>query len=80
MILYAIKDVKIGFWKPFCQLNEAVAVREFTNMVNSERDEFVKDNYSDLELWCLGTYNDKTGEIVSKVDFICSGSNVHKEC
>ena len=76
--LYAIKDVKVGFWKPFIQPNEAVAIRDFANMVNSGRDSFIDDNYNDLELWQIGTYDDSTGAIESDVKFIVSGSGLRK--
>lgn len=78
MKLFAIKDTKVGFWKPFVQPNDAVAVREFSNMVNSSVNSFVTDNYEDLELWSLGTYDEKTGEIVSDVQFICTGVSLKK--
>ena len=79
MKLYAIKDVKVGFWKPFCQPNDAVASREFSNLINSTRESIVKDNPCDFELWCLGTYDEATGAIVSDVQFIISGASVKKE-
>lgn len=78
-ILYAIKDVKVGFWKPFIQPNEAVAIRDFSNMVNSGRDQFVNDNYSDLELWQIGFYDDTTGNIDSVVKFVVAGAALRKE-
>lgn len=78
-ILYAIKDVKVGFWKPFIQPNEAVAVRDFSNMVNSDRDQFVSDNFSDLELYQIGYFDDTTGDIVSMVKFVVSGSALRKD-
>ena len=79
MSLYAIKDNKVGFWKPFIQPNEAVAVRDFSNMINHSDDGFVQQNYADLDLYQLGTYDDKTGVIVSDVKFIASGAGVKKE-
>lgn len=79
MKLYAIKDVKVGFWKPFTQHNHPVAIRDFGNMVNSRENSFVSENYEDLELWYLGTYDDSTGVISSDVQFITNGVNVKKE-
>lgn len=79
MKLYSIKDNKVGFWKPFVSHNDAVASREFGNMINSSNDSFVKDNYADLDLYCLGTYDDNTGVITSDVQFICSGVSLKKE-
>lgn len=76
--LYAIKDVKVGFWKPFVQPNEGVAIREFSNLVNSPGNDFVAQNYADLELWCLGTYDDVTGEISTEVEYIVKGADVKR--
>lgn len=75
--IFAIKDKKSFFWKPFCQPNDLVAIREFDNMVNSG-NEFMQQNYADMDLYKLGTYNDETGVIESNVEFVCSGSDVKK--
>lgn len=75
--LYAIKDTKTVFWKPFVHHNDLSAQREFTNLVNSN-DVLVSSNVADFELWKLGTYDDTTGAIVSKVEFICNGTSVKK--
>lgn len=76
--LYAIKDVKTTFWKPFVELNEQSAVREFSNLINS-RNEFTEQNYSDLELWQIGTYDDTTAEIVSDVVYFACGRDFYKD-
>lgn len=76
--VYAIKDTKSCFWKPFCQPNDLVARREFDNLVNSSNNEFMQQNYADMELYKLGTYDDANGAIESNVEFICSGSDVKK--
>lgn len=76
--VYAIKDIKVGFWKPFVQPNEAVAIRDFVNMVNGSDDRFVRDNYSDLELYRLGYFCDSTGAIESSVEFVAAGSAVKR--
>lgn len=76
--LYAIKDTKATFWKPHVQLNDLTARREFDNMVNSGANEFFSVNYADLELWCLGTFDDANGVIVSDIRFVCSGTDVKK--
>lgn len=82
MKLYSIKDNKVGFWKPFVCHNDAVASREFGNMINfrgSSGDFFVQENYCDLDLYCLGTYDENTGVITPDVQFICSGVSLKKE-
>ena len=79
MNLYAIKDNKVSFWRPFTQPNEAVAIRDFSNMINHSNDDMVKQNYADLDLYQLGTYDEHTGEIVSDVKFVAAGASVKKE-
>ena len=75
--LYCIKDTKTTFWKPFVHHNDLSAQREFSNLVNSG-NELVSANVEDFELWCLGTYDDVTGAIVSELKFICNGVSVKK--
>lgn len=75
--LYAIKDTKTVFWKPFVHHNDLSAQREFANLVNSN-NELVASNVDDFELWKLGTYNDVTGAILPKIEFICNGISVKK--
>lgn len=76
--VYCIKDTKASFWKPHTQVNDLVARREFDNLINSGKIDFYSVNYSDLELWKLGTFDDSNGEIVSEISFICSGVDVKK--
>lgn len=76
--VYAVKDVKVAFMKPFTAANDAVAVRDFTNVVNDDRDRYMSQNYGDMELWCLGEYNDQTGVIESMVEFLVKGADVRK--
>lgn len=73
--LYAIKDTKVGFMQPFIQVNDDVAVREFRNIVNSSNS-LVSANYTDMELYQLGSYNQDTGLVESKVSFIVKGADV----
>ncbi len=77
--MYCIKDTKTNFWKPHCQVNDLAARREFENLVNSPKNDFIFANYSDLELWHLGEFDDVTGIIKSDVKFVCSGVDVRKE-
>lgn len=73
--IFAIKDTKVGFMQPFIQPNEAVAVREFSNLVNAGNS-VVSANYGDMELHCLGTYNQDTGVITSDVSYVIKGADV----
>lgn len=76
--VYCIKDVKVGFMNPFVQPNDAVAVREFSNLVNSDGKSTVSVNYEDMELYKLGSYDQNTGVIVSDVDYLVKGVDVKR--
>lgn len=75
--VFCIKDTKVGFMSPFLQVNEAVAIREFGNLINSGNS-VVSANYEDMELHCLGSFNQDTGSIVSNVEFVIKGVDVKK--
>lgn len=75
--LYAVKDVKTTFWTPHTQVNDVAAQRAFANMVNSD-DPFMAQNYTDVEYWKLGTFDDVTGITTSEVVLLCSGVDVKK--
>lgn len=70
MKIYAIKDVKIGFYNPFYLQNDAVAIREFTNGRNDSQKNAINTNPEDKELWSLGEFDERTGEIKSEVRFL----------
>ena len=71
--LYGIKDCKIGEVLHFFEaVNEEVARRQMTNAVNDDVKTELTLNTSDFELYRLGKFNHTTGEIESKVEFICN--------
>lgn len=76
--VYCIKDTKATFWKPHTQINDAVARREFTNMINAPDNNFAAQNYSDMELYRIGTFDDANGVTTSDVVYLCSGVDVKK--
>lgn len=78
MKIFCIKDTKVGFMQPFIQPNEVVAAREFGNLINNGSS-VVSVNYQDMELYCLGTFNQVNGTIDSKEpSLICCGSDVKR--
>ena len=76
--IYAIKDTKVGFLQIFISSNDYTALRDFSNVVNTDGT-LIYSNYEDFELYCLGTYNQENGEISSDVKFIASAISVKKE-
>ena len=76
--LYSVKDVKVGFMKPFTAVNGSVAQRDFSMAVNRPGDDFMAANFGDLELWYLGSFDDQTGVVVGDLEYICKGCDVRK--
>lgn len=79
--VYAVKDSLTEFKSPFIAENDAVAARNFTNLVNADVNEVsLAPQYFDL--YCLGTYDTEKGLIQplkEGVKMVCSGSSVKKE-
>ena len=68
--LYAILDRVTGlFGQPFMQYNHSTAKRYFDYIM--QQSQMVA---SDCVLYCVGEYNEQTGEIVPKTptEFVCN--------
>ena len=76
--IYVIKDVKVGSFTsaPMVLVNDDVAVRTFKAAVNAKNGSQICEYYEDMQIWKLGEFDDKTGEIISNVEFIANGSDV----
>ena len=70
MGLYAFKDIKIGFMKPWTEHNHETARRLYFKAIEDEQQNIINQYPSDIELWTLGTYDDKTGQIHSEPEFM----------
>lgn len=69
--LYAIKDTVVGELQNIVESqNDAVIIREIHNTINSPTENALKTNYKDKQLYRLGEYDTKTGQIESKVEFM----------
>lgn len=69
--IYAIKDTVVGaLLNPYLQHNQAEALRSVKMVVNQAGKNPLKENAKDKQLWKLGTFDDVTGEIESKPEFI----------
>ncbi len=63
MELYTIYDSKEEiYYQPFFLLNDAVALRQFGDMANEETSKISK-HPEDYHLWCLGEWDEITGEL-----------------
>lgn len=75
--IYSIKDTKIGYMSPIYLQNDGVAIREFSNLRNSEQKNIVNTNPEDKELWCLGEFDEQTGIIIPSVKFLIKAEDVY---
>lgn len=65
--IYAIYDVAMKCYaQPFYQTNDDVAKRSFRMAINDPRAESLYPVRDDLELWCIGQFDDKSGNIIFK--------------
>ena len=69
--LYAIKDVKVGFDRPFVEHNDATASRMFQDAVQNKQLRYADD----MELWKFGEYDNISGEIKGQLKFIYKEAN-----
>ena len=75
--IYAIKDVVVGtINNPFYLTNDNEAKRAFKNAINANNGTQICLNYADMQLFKLGEFDDQTGEITSKVEYLISGAEV----
>lgn len=75
--VYCIKDTKVGFLSPYLQPNDAVAIRDFTTVINNEGTG-VSINYTDMELYKIGTFDLNTGILTSDVHYLIKGVDVKR--
>ncbi|UPW40916.1 hypothetical protein [Sigmofec virus UA08Rod_6120] len=69
--LYALKDVLVGFQNPFVSLNRQTALRQLSLTVNAKDPNPIQATVQDVELWQIGTYDETTGTLVPKLEFVC---------
>lgn len=77
--LYSVRDVKQAFWPPQVEQNEAVAVRNFSLMVNT--NSITAFTPSDFDFYKVGEFDSQKGtiEALDVPEFVCSGSSVFNE-
>lgn len=67
--IYAIKDQVVGeFESPFYMKNNGTAMRACSDMIEAGKI----SNPKDKQLYQLGELDTETGEILSKVVFVCN--------
>ena len=76
--LYSVKDVKVGFMNTWGEINDTAAKRDFGDAINNSQSVLNKHPL-DMQLFKVGTWNDQTGELTSKVEYLASGADFYKE-
>ena len=76
--VYAVKDTAVGRFSstPFMLENDEVAKRTFRTAINSGSQSQVAVYYKDMQLWKLGEFEDRTGELTNDVYLVCNGVDV----
>ena len=77
--IYSIKDLKEGkFAQPFYFINDAMAKRALFGSVNyGEKGKSTLADYpTDYDLYKLGEYDEKTGELKTDIKFICNAGDL----
>jgi len=75
--MYAINDSKRGSYSPpFCDSNDATAVRGFAEAVNNNPS--FRYAPGDYGLYKIGVYDNEVGiiESMNPIEFICNGASV----
>lgn len=69
--IYVIKDTVVGaFQNPFYLHNDAEALRIVKTAVNANERNALQEYMDNKQLYHLGSFNDTTGEIISKIEFM----------
>lgn len=80
MNIYSIKDIKADrFQGLVCFPNDSMAKRAFASAVNSPDVHGLLSEYpEDCQIFRLGTFNDKIGELIYDPHFLWNGTDLKK--
>lgn len=80
MELYAIKDLKSNtYGRPSLEVNENVALRSCSTLVNDSNPTLVNQFPNDFELYKVADYDEKTGAVKPDLKFIKSLADLKME-
>lgn len=80
--MYCVRDAVIDAYKaPVCLLSDAVAKRAFADELAAGRLDYIKRHPQDYSLWCIGTFDDHLGAVISIAppEMICSFGELNDE-
>lgn len=75
--LFAVKDEIEGFGSPIVASNKAKAMLIFGDEIQHP-DSMLNKHPENYSLYALGQYNEETGEIISKVEYLDKAINYKK--
>lgn len=62
--IYAVRDIHVGFNAPMTDINDQVAIRNFTYAINNPGNEVMNFAPKDYDLYRLGEFDTESGHIV----------------
>lgn len=75
-MVFSVHDQVADVWtNPMVDFNEATAERKFANSIEEPDHQFHR-NPEDFALYCIGTYDDTSGELEGRMpEFVARGSS-----
>ena len=75
--LYSVKDIKGIYMDIFPMVNDEVAKRTFADALN-DKNSIIAKHPTDMELYRIGTWDDRKGEITPDKEYLCNGNDYYK--
>lgn len=73
---YAVKDLMTErYMNPALAENDDVAIRQFKSNINHIN--LWKDNPSDYDLMCVGSFDDESGEVIGELRKVVNGRSAY---
>lgn len=78
MKIYCLRDRKVGFLTPVLAESDELAMRDVQNALRRGTGTLIDTHPEDFSLYCIGNFNQETGEIVSAVPYcVCEVTNLY---
>lgn len=76
--IMSVRDLATeSFGRPFTVPHIASAHRSFSDEANNSESEIAK-HAEDYELWCLGTFDDTTGQLITEHERIARATDLKR--